>query len=99
MSNEKYKCDRCGDVVDWYVAEDRNECIFGGDRFEPAEYRMTCPCGGEYDEFVPCDSCDQNEPLDGYDDCAECILADRYSHTKIYDPIDYDRAREAATGR
>lgn len=53
----------------------------------PDEIVYTCPhCHSDEVEFdvVACD-CGEALPLDGYDDCAACILLDQYTHTREYD--------------
>lgn len=74
-------------------SEDRDP--FGTGDAWYVEVCVACPdCGSdEVEELVACD-CGKQPPLDGFDDCAVCILTDQYTHTKDYDAGDIHDARE-----
>lgn len=65
----------------------------------PDEIHYRCGCGSDDVEWdvIPCDSCEEAMPVEGFDDCAACILLDRYTHTKGYDQTDAEYARESCT--
>jgi hypothetical protein len=66
----------------------------------PDEIELTCPKCHSTDvewDVVVCDGCEAAEPVEGYDDCATCILLDQYSHNKIYDATDREFARSTLT--
>lgn len=52
----------------------------------PDEIYLTCPaCHSDcIDDIYLCE-CGDEQTLDGYDDCAPCILQEKYSHTTEYD--------------
>ena len=70
------KCENCGYVATTDELADTSECVFAGNRYEPAEYEAHCPeCGGsDFVEYPKCQSCD-DEALPGSDDCAACWQA------------------------
>lgn len=63
----------------------------------PSEITITCPdCNSddvEWDAIV-CE-CGEALPVEGYDDCAACILLDQYSHNSDYDAEAIADARKA----
>lgn len=68
------KCNRCDAVYDRRQIEDMTECVDAGDRFQPPEYEVRCDCGStDLREFYPCTECNEAEPLDGTDICADCL--------------------------
>lgn len=95
-----YMCNACDLIVpegDIGKREERDPFATGDSWY--AENVLYCTsCGSEdVEEFVGCDTCDLGKPVDGYDDCASCILLDQYCHTKLYEPVDYGNARESLT--
>ena len=39
------------------------------------EVTLICPCGGEdVEDKEPCLTCGEKLPLEGYDDCDECVV-------------------------
>ena len=60
------------------------------------ETEPSCPeChSSDVEEMEPCDACATNVPLDGMDDCAFCIMGDRYNHNTRYDAGDHEAARQ-----
>ncbi len=65
----------------------------GDSWYTETTYRCVECNGEDIEEMVACECCGDALPLDGYDDCAKCIICDMTSHAKIYEPIDYERAR------
>lgn len=92
--NEKHYCNTCETFV-----EDLRRCVesdpFGtGDSWYTETVYKCRTCGSDdIEELAPCDACGVALPLDGFDDCARCVLTDQYSHNKTYDADDYVAAR------
>ena len=60
----------------------------------PSVDEVYCPCGSDdIEEVLLCD-CGNAALIDGFDDCARCILTDQYTHTIEYDDDAYAEARK-----
>lgn len=85
---EAHQCTNCltvYDSLDECDQETVTDPYCTGD--SPAEVYVTCPkCYSDcIDDIWLCDACDKAPTLDGYEDCAVCILTQQYSHTTEYD--------------
>ena len=93
----KFYCRNCEAFLFDDPIQDTQSDPFGTGDSWYTETTYICPtCRlDEIEEMIACDSCGDELPLDGYDDCAKCIATDMHSHNKLYDEIDYKRAKEA----
>lgn len=67
----------------------------------PDEIHTSCPhCYSDcIDDIYLCETCEARPTLDGFEDCAVCILAGAHSHTTLYDAGDHEDARRFLEGR
>lgn len=87
-------CDTVALAGDFSMHIDRDPYGTGD---SPDEVVYTCPsCHSDQVEFdVMACNCGDALPVDGYEDCATCILLDQYAHTTEYDANAYTDARAA----
>lgn len=91
-----YHCENCNEMVGQAALERTEETDpFGTGDLHHVEVALACPaCHSEHvAECTPCE-CGDNPALDGFDDCAACILSGQYSHLTEYDAGDFHDARE-----
>ncbi len=90
-----YVCNGCREIAGEaaMVRSETADPFATGDTWY-AEISLTCPACESDDvaECVPCD-CNRNPALDGFDDCAACMLNGEYSHNSEYDAGDFFEAR------
>lgn len=89
-----YHCSNCNEIVGEAALErtEERDPFATGDHFY-VEVALACPACHSEDvaECVACE-CGNNPTLDGFDDCAACILSGQYSHTSDYDAGDFHDA-------
>jgi hypothetical protein len=87
-------CNHVGNAGDFPITIEADPFATGD---SPAEVLASCPeCRSddvEWDAIV-CE-CGEALPVEGYDDCAACILLDQYSHNSDYDAEAIADARKA----
>lgn len=86
-----FKCTDCQKIVD---EDDINIQVdsdpYGTGDVWHSERRYVSPCcRADVEEISLCDACQEAETLDGYDDCAACILSGKHSHTTTYTEEDF----------
>ncbi len=91
---KNWKCHPCQTL---HEEEDLATEVIRNWPHEPDDIMKYCPdcLSDDIEEVILCDTCEINEPLnEDVDDCAECIIANKFSHMLDYPESVYKQASE-----